>query len=200
MKHQAESSGEFRRVSSHEKGYSVAAVDSFFTRLADDYELMLSGAEVGADVHTSRTVREAVFEPEKGGYAPDDVDAALDKVEDRFCELERHLYVQRYGQATWDQAVQELEDLLRGRLERPAGQRFRRPSKRLTKGYFVKEVDALCERLLAHLEGADVLAPADVRAAAFSPATGDLSYEETQVDAFLDRAIEYLNDTAASSI
>lgn len=37
MKHQGESSGEFRRVGSQEKGYSVVAVDSFFTRLADDY-------------------------------------------------------------------------------------------------------------------------------------------------------------------
>lgn len=195
MKHQAESSDEFRRVGSREEGYSVAAVDSFFTRLADDYELMLSGVELGADVHTSRTVREAVFEPEKGGYSPNDVDAALDKVEDRFCEMERHLYVQRYGQGAWDQAVQELRELLLGRLERPAGQRFRRPAKKLTKGYFTKEVDALCDRLLAHLEGADVLAPADIRAVAFSPAVGDLCYEETQVDAFLDRAIEYLNDT-----
>lgn len=196
MKHQAESSGEFRRAGAQEKGYSVAAVDSFFTRLADDYELILSGADLGKDVHTSRTVREAVFESEKGGYAPDDVDAALDKVEDRFCELERHLYVQRYGQVAWDQAVEELRELLLGRLERPAGQRFRRPAKRLTKGYFTKEVDALCERLLSHLKGADVLTPADIRAAAFSPATGDICYEETQVDAFLDRAIEYLKDTA----
>ncbi|MDO4821824.1 MAG: DivIVA domain-containing protein [Rothia sp. (in: high G+C Gram-positive bacteria)] len=196
MKHQAESSGEFRRAGAREKGYSVSAVDSFFTRLADDYELILSGAELGKDVHTSRTVRGAVFESEKGGYAPDDVDAALDKVEDRFCELERHLYVQRYGQLAWDQAVEELRELLLGRLERPAGQRFRRPAKRLTKGYFTKEVDTLCERLLSHLKGADALTPADIRAAAFSPATGNLSYEETQVDAFLDRAIEYLKDTA----
>ena len=50
-------------------------------------KLMLSGAELGQDIHTSRTVREATFEGENGGYAPQDVDAALDKVEDRFCEL-----------------------------------------------------------------------------------------------------------------
>ncbi|HJD51714.1 MAG TPA: DivIVA domain-containing protein [Candidatus Rothia avistercoris] len=195
MKHQAESSGEFRRVSSHEKGYSVAAVDSFFSRLADDYELMLSGAELGKDIHTSRTVREAIFEGESGGYDAQDVDAALDKVEDRFCELEKQLYLQRYGQRTWDQAVQELRELLLGRLERPAGERFRRPAKKLTKGYFTAEVDALCDRLFAHMEGTDVLTPADIRATAFSPATGDICYEETQVDAFLDRAIEYLKDT-----
>ncbi|MGV3016408.1 DivIVA domain-containing protein [Rothia sp. 88186D007BW] len=170
-------------------------MDSFFTRLADDYELLLTGGELGAGVHNSCTIRAAVFKSEKGGYAPDDVDAALDKVEDRFCELEHQLYVQRYGRQTWNQAVEELRELLMGRLRRPAGQRFRRPSRRLTKGYFSKEVDALCERLLAHFRGADVLTPADIRAAAFSPATGDLCYEETQVDAFLDRAIEYLGDT-----
>ncbi|WP_083093477.1 DivIVA domain-containing protein [Rothia nasimurium] len=195
MSQQAKSGGGFSRVDGKQSGYKVAAVDAFFTRLADDYELMITGAQLGPDVHTSRTVREASFPTELGGYLPQDVDRALDTVEDRFSELERSYFINRYGQHAWNEAVEELRTLLLGRLRRPPGERFRRPSKRLTKGYFVREVDELCERILGHLRGQHQLTPGEVRASAFSAATGNISYDETQVDAFLDRCIEYLNDT-----
>lgn len=146
-------------------------------------------------MNTSRTIREAVFEAELGGYSPTEVDKALDRVEDRFSELERRLYIQRYGQATWNDAITELRLLLLGRLNRPDGERFRRPSKRLTKGYFVKDVDALCHLMKDHIEGKRQLLPGDIRSVSLTAATGELSYEETQVDAFLDRCIEYLQDT-----
>lgn len=195
MKHQAESMGEFCRAGSKELGYKMASVDAFFARLADDYELMLGGAELGKEVHTSRTVREMIFPAELGGYSAADVDRALDAVEDRFASLERSLYIRTYGQQAWESSLGETKNLLRGRLEREAGSRFRRPSKKLTKGYFVKEVDSFCERMLAHLNGGVQLVAADVRACAFSPASGDLAYDETQVDAFMDRCIEYVIDT-----
>lgn len=189
------SNSAFTLVGPKENGYRTASVDAFFTRLADDYELMLTGAQLSKDVNTSRTIRGAVFEAEPGGYLPAEVDRALDRVEDRFSELERRLYIQKYGQTTWNDAIAELRLLLLGRLRRPDGERFRRPSKRLTKGYFVKDVDALCHQLMEHLKGQHQLLPDDIRAVSFTAATGELSYEETQVDAFLDRCIEYLQDT-----
>lgn len=203
MKHREERAGSpstsgssaFARVEPSEKGYSTSQVDTFFTRLADDYELMLTGSELGKKVNTSRSIRETVFKPESGGYLPGEVDRALDRVEDRFSELERRLYIQRYGQLAWNDAVEELRQLLCGRLSRPQGERFRRPSKHLAKGYFVKEVDAFCNRFIDHLQGRCQLLPGDVRSVSFTAATGQLSYEETQVDAFLDRCIEYLQDT-----
>lgn len=201
MKHRAQSpeaqkaSSVFKRVGPQENGYSTAQVDAFFTRLADDYELMLTGTELGKEVNTSRTIREVVFEPEMGGYVPGEVDRALDRVEDRFSELERRLYIQRYGNDVWNLAVDELRQLLLGRLRRPEGERFRRPAKHLIKGYFVKDVDTLCRRLLDHMDGKHQLLPDDIRSVSFTASTGKLSYEETQVDAFLDRCIEYLQDT-----
>lgn len=201
MKHRARnalsepSASVFTLVGPKDNGYRTASVDAFFARLADDYELILSGDELGQEVNTSRTIRQTVFEAEAGGYDPAEVDQALDRVEDRFAELERRLYIQRYGQKTWDEVIEELRQLLLGRLQRPDGERFRRPSQGLVKGYFVKDVDALCRRLMEHFEGRQELLPGDIRSASFTAATGQMSYEETQVDAFLDRCIEYLQDT-----
>lgn len=195
MKHQAQSNGEFRILPGDTAGYDTEEVNSFFTRLADDYELMLSGEPITRTVHTSRTIRQQDFTAQPGGYDPADVDRALDRVEDRFAEIERRNYIGTNGVDAWNDTVADLRALLLGRLDRPAGERFRRPAARLTKGYFVKDVDALCDRLAEHLCRGQQLTPADVRRAAFGASTGSMSYDETQVDAFMDRAIEYIQDT-----
>lgn len=186
---------EFSRLPANETGYDLEETKAFFIQLAEDYELVLSGQDITRPLQTSRTIRQKDFSPQPGGYNPVEVDQALDRVEDRFAEIERRAYISRHGLETWQTAVQELKELLQGRLQRPAQERFRRPVTKLTKGYFVKDVDALCERLIAHMEGGPQLMPADVRAAAFRAATGTMSYEETQVDAFMDRVIEYIQDT-----
>ncbi|MFC6257260.1 DivIVA domain-containing protein, partial [Kocuria oceani] len=53
-------------------------------------------------------------------------------------------------------------------------------------------VDVLCERLGARLTDSGPLDPAELRGAVFPPAHGERSYEEQQVDAFLDRAVQLL--------
>ncbi|THD30096.1 MAG: cell division protein DivIVA, partial [Rothia mucilaginosa] len=73
-------------------------------------------------------------------------------------------------------------------------ERFRRPSKRRHMGYFVGDVDAICDRVYAQLNSEEPLDPSVVRHAKFRPASGTVSYEESQVDAFLDRCIELLQD------
>ena len=195
MKHSAQSEGEFSRLPDQQLGYSPEEVLSFFNRLADDYQLILTNPSTGQQVSTSRTIREVSFRTEAGGYSPKEVDQALDRVEDRFSELERRLYIQDYGLAAWQEAVAELRQLLEGRLNRPAGQRFRRPSKRGVKGYRVQDVDAFCQLMSQHLSGEEKLHPDHLRALAFRSARRAASYEERQVDAFVDTCIEYLLDT-----
>ncbi|MDO4897868.1 MAG: cell division protein DivIVA [Rothia sp. (in: high G+C Gram-positive bacteria)] len=195
MAQQTASASKFRRATGKQPGYRVRQVNRFFTALADDYELLLSGNEYSPVAHTSRTIREAAFEPEAGGYLPEDVDRALDAVEDRFAEAERRLYIQRYGDAVWQEAVKELRTLLLGRLERPSGERFRRPGHRLTKGYLAKDVDQLCDRLQVAITQGSTVLPGELRRVVFRSAIGRGSYDETQVDAFMNRAIEYLTDT-----
>lgn len=186
--------GGFARAAETEPGYKRSEVDRLFTRLAEDYEKLSGAAELPEDLYTSRRIRQVVFREEPGGYQLDVVDRALEKIEERFAKLERSRYIEAYGLDNWERSLVETGELLAGRLERPAGERFRRPSKRRHMGYFVGDVDAICDRVYAQLNSEEPLDPSVVRHAKFRPASGTVSYEESQVDAFLDRCIELLQD------
>lgn len=186
--------GGFARAGETEPGYKRSEVDRLFTRLAEDYEKLSGAAELPEDLYTSRRIRQVIFREEPGGYKLDVVDRALEKIEERFAKLERSRYIEAYGLDNWERSLVETGELLAGRLERPAGERFRRPSKRRYMGYFVGDVDAVCDRVYAQLNSEEPLDPSVVRHAMFRPASGTVSYDETQVDAFLDRCIELLQD------
>lgn len=192
---QASTADDFSRVDAQESGYSVREVNDFFSALADDYEQLLTNHSTSQSAHTSRTIRDKVFTPEAGGYTPQVVDSALDRVEDRFAEMERRLYIERYGEQLWQDSLKELRTLLLGRLNRPDGERFRRPSHKRTKGYLTQDVDELCRLMLRAVEHGEPLLPQKIRSAAFRSAVGKNSYDETQVDAFMSRCLEYLQDT-----
>lgn len=176
-------------------GYSVEEVDAYTTSLMEDYQVLISGGDT-SQISTSRSIRAKMFNSEPGGYVLADVDAMMERVEDIYAETERDLYIDTYGEETWLKAVAELRDLLLGRISRPPGERFRRPSRRLTKGYYVKDVDAFCRRMMLHMQGKEKLTVDEIRRTVFTSATGAMSYEESQIDAFMDRCIEYLQDTA----
>lgn len=184
---------EFKVVDERETGYSIEAVDQFFTDLANDYEqLRLDGTHTG--ITTSRAIRQSTFQPQKGGYAVADVDVVLSRVEDRFAAIERRTFIAEHGREAWREHVEQSAELLMGRLRREDGERFRRPAHRLTKGYLVDDVDALCHRLLREFKESDSLSPDIIRNSVFRSATGAQCYEETQVDVFLDRCIELIHD------
>ena len=82
--------------------------------------------------------------------------------------------------------------VLRARLHREPGERFRRPSKKNVPSYNVADVDALCDRLIQYFEEDVPLSVDEVRRAVFGRAEGAEGYEENQVDAFLDRTIELM--------
>ncbi|QCU78541.1 DivIVA domain-containing protein [Citricoccus sp. SGAir0253] len=173
----------FDVVSRETYGYHRRQVDEFMRRARVAYE--------GAGGLRSADIRRITFDAVRGGYAADQVDEVLDRLEDALAQAEREARIRAEGEEAWRARVEGSVEILRGRLERPDGQRFRRPTRADATAYAPADVDALCHRLLARLERRDGLGVDDVRLAVFG-AAGPEGYEEAQVDAFLDAAIDVL--------
>lgn len=180
-------SSPFTRVDRRELGYDTRQVDGFLTRARRSYDTENpDGAMTGNDV------RAVSFDPVKGGYEPRVVDAALDRLEDVFARRERDHLIATQGEDAWLRRIGRSAAILRGRLHRPEGERFRRPTKRNSASYDVHDVDRLCNELLRYLEQDAPLSVDVVRRAVFGEAHGAEGYEESQVDAFLDRVVELM--------
>lgn len=178
----------FERVARTEYGYNAKQVDQFLQRARVSLETP------GAAAHPIRSndVRAVSFDPIKGGYSAAAVDAALDRLEDAFARRERDELIAERGEEAWLRQIGQLSGTLRGRLHRPDGERFRRPSRKKARSYNTKDVDRLCVDLIGYLEEDKPLSVDNVRRAMFRPAVGQDGYEETQVDAFLDRVVELM--------
>ncbi|WP_299165395.1 DivIVA domain-containing protein [uncultured Arthrobacter sp.] len=181
-------SSPFARVARREYGYNARQVDKFLTRARTFYN---SDGTDGEPV-TSSDVRTTAFDPARGGYEPRAVDAALDRLEDVFAQRERDTLIESNGEQAWLMRIGRTSAVLRGRLHRPPGERFRRPSRKNAISYDIDEVDALCDALLGYFENDMPLSVDVVRRAVFREAVGQDGYEETQVDAFLDRVVELM--------
>ena len=129
------------------------------------------------------------FDLVPAGYDPEQVDLALDRLEESHTRRRRHEALAAGGPEAWRAHVAELEDSLRPRLERPARQRFVRPQ---TTGYSAGPVDSFLERVADALDGSEDLTADEVRAVTFPPAQGRGAYAEGVVDAYLDRVVEVL--------
>lgn len=178
----------FERVPRNEYGYNAKQVDQFLQRA----RVSLESPEAAAHPIKSFDVRAVSFDPVKGGYSATTVDAALDRLEDAFARRERDELIAEQGEEAWLRQIGQLSATLRGRLHRPDGERFRRPAGKKTRSYNTKDVDRLCVDLIGYLEEDKPLSVDNVRRAVFRPAVGQAGYEETQVDAFLDRVIELM--------
>jgi DivIVA domain-containing protein len=178
----------FERVQRNEYGYNAKQVDQFLQRA----RVSLETPTAAVHVITSADVRAVAFDPVKGGYAAAVVDAALDRLEDAFARRERDELVAAKGEDAWLREIGSLSGILRGRLHRPDGERFRRPSGSRGRSYNTVDVDNLCHDLIGYLEEDRPLSVDNVRRAVFRPAVGKDGYEENQVDAFLDRVVELM--------
>ncbi len=178
----------FERVQRGEYGYNAKQVDQFLQRA----RVSLENPEAAAEPISSADVRAVSFDPVKGGYSAAVVDAALDRLEDAFARRERDELIAASGEEAWLREIGNLSGILRGRLHRPDGDRFRRPAKKKVRSYNTADVDRLCRELIAYLEQDKPLSVDSVRRAAFRPAVGPDGYEEAQVDAFLDRVVELM--------
>ena len=76
------------------------------------------------------------------------------------------------GEEAWLREIGRLAGMLRGRLHRPDGQRFRRPAKPKARSYNTADVDKLCHELIGYLEEDAPLSVDNVRRAVFRPAVG----------------------------
>lgn len=178
----------FDRVQRNQYGYNAKQVDQFLERARVAFE-----TPQAADRRIkSVDVRAVSFDPVKGGYAAAGVDAVLDRLEDALALRERDELVAERGEEAWLRGIGRLATVLRGRLHRPDGQRFRRPSKAKARSYNTTDVDDLCHDLIGYLEEDRPLSVDNVRRAVFRPAIGADGYEESQVDAFLERVVELM--------
>lgn len=178
----------FERVQRSEYGYNAKQVDQFLQRA----RVSLESPHDAEQPINSSDVRAVSFDPVKGGYSAAVVDAALDRLEDAFARRERDELIAASGEEAWLREIGKLSGILRGRLHRPDGERFRRPAKNKARSYNTADVDRLCHELVAYLEHDKPLSVDSVRRAVFRPETGRNGYEEAQVDAFLDRVIELM--------
>ncbi len=177
----------FPRAERRDYGYDVKQVDAFMAKARRSYNNPDAGAPV-----TSKEVRAVAFDPAKGGYEPRAIDAALDRIEDAFAERERDALIAKHGEEQWLQGISKLSTVLRARMHRRRGERFRRPTSRNAISYDIEDVDRLCEELLSYFEKDKPLSVDVVRRAVFRPAKGRNGYDEAQVDAFLDRVVELM--------
>jgi DivIVA domain-containing protein len=163
------------------RGYNPKQVDALFDLAKRQYEnpnLVLVRA---SDL---RGLRLGLV---RGGYATNQVDAALDNLEDHFIKTEVAAFRERFGGQELTKRYSELRDALIPRLKREKAQRFTKVSV-FSRGYDKKKVDALCDQLLGHFESSSKLKVGELRRVQFSSTR--LGYSMPQVDSFIDRAIE----------
>lgn len=178
----------FPRVARRRYGYNIREVDRFLSRARRHYTF----DDPEGEVITSTMVRSTAFAPARGGYEPQAVDAALDRLEDVFARRERDDLIESKGQDAWLRQIGRRAAVLKRRLNRDPGERFRCPEGKKAAGYNTADVDALCEEVLGYFENALPLSVDVVRRAVFRETTGAAGYEEAQVDAFLESVVELM--------
>jgi DivIVA domain-containing protein len=164
-------------------GYAPAQVDEFLNRARAQFNHPVNSGV------TAHDVRNAEFDLVHGGYIPEIVDGAMDKLEDSFASREITRQKIEKGSYALDDRLFRVVDLIRGRLARPKGKRFSNTGL-LLRGYSRKQVDALCEHITRHFDSQAAITVDEVRRVVFNAKRG--GYVEAQVDAFIDRVIEAL--------
>jgi DivIVA domain-containing protein len=176
-------SSTFPKVTGSKRGYDVKQVEDFLLEARESYSSKGDGT-VGAE-----TIRRQAFSMVKGGYLPEEVDAALERLEDAFATRERERVLRETGDDTWFSEARATAEALVTRLERPQGHRFDRVSF-LTVGYHPRDVDRLVTRLRGYFSEGKALSIEEVRTSVFRPKRG--GYREAQVDLVLDAVVDVM--------
>lgn len=177
----------FPTVSGWKNGYEPGQVDEFFTRARDAFERERP-VDGDLDAHAVRSVG---FDLVRRGYHVAVVDAALDRLEDAFAARNRERIIAEEGEEAWFSHLGKAAASLRGRLDRPDGERFDYAD-RSVPGYEPADVDALCTKLAGYFADGVPMSVDEARRAVFRTRKGPNGYVESQVDAFLDRVVEIM--------
>lgn len=175
------------RVGRREKGYDVEAVDAFLAAAKSAFE---GGPDADAEgILRADAVREASFPLVRGGYRISPVDAALTRIEDVFAQRHREEEIARIGAAAWVERARDDAQVILDRLSRDRRTRFRRVGWPRF-GYRVDEVDLVADKLRAYFASGAPVTVDQVRSVAFRMQRR--GYDEAQVDAVLDAAVDVM--------
>lgn len=174
----------FERAGRFSQGYSTVEVDEFLSRARAAYEGSDNGFKPSEIITAS-------FTTERGGYDMRVVDEALDRLSDAFALQYRDNAIARDGEEAWVEVLTQRATVLRERLERPEGQRFR-PGGEGERSYDRADVDALCDQVLAYFTQGHAMSVDDVRRAAFGRAKGAAGYDESVVDVYFDHVADIM--------
>lgn len=174
----------FPRSAPKSSGYVPEQVDAFIAKAREQF------SNQHASILESSDLRAIEFDFVQGGYSIGAVDSAIDKLEDTFASREIARQRAKAGDGAVADHLARVQEIVTGRLVRPAKKRFGSTSF-LLRGYSKKQVDALCAQLISHFEGGQPIGIEQVRRVIFKATRG--GYVESQVDAFIDRVIEALH-------
>jgi len=179
---------EFPRVSGRVLGYEPSEVDEFIERARQAY------SDPNTTLVDAARLRSQGFRLVREGYSVSAVDGAIDRLEDVFVEREFSARVASFGESNMASEIIRLQNLVHGRTSRARRRRFKRVTWPL-RGYNVRAVDRLCQRIDDHISNSRPLEVSEVRKAIFVQARR--GYNESQVDAFIDRVLELLESERA---
>ncbi|TDW31245.1 DivIVA domain-containing protein [Cryobacterium psychrophilum] len=174
----------FPRSAKKTLGYSLEQVEAFLASARQAYD-----ANDGDIPLTAETIRHTAFSMQKGGYSPEHVDAALERLEDAFAARERERATGTDNEEARGQEARAISNALQSRLSRPPGRRFAHTSL-LSVGYKRSDVDRFTNKVVKYLRDGRPLTIDEVRTAVFRPERG--GYREAQVDIVLDGVVDVM--------
>ncbi len=185
------------RAGKHHWGYNVDQVDEFLQHAHDLYEEDDPGL-------TQEDIQLTSFDLEKNGYVIGQVDATLIRLEKAVVDKHTNYEIAHRGRAAWDVDTSALVGTLEERAEAPDGERFKRGLPRHP-SYDVKQVDLLVRqawtritsllgipsRISSERDSQNINA-SQVSNVIFTQRKAKHGYDESSVDAYLNRVIQVL--------
>lgn len=180
-------SNNFPTVGAKELGYEPGQVDAVINQARVQF------SEPTSNIIDAKQLRTAQFALVSGGYEIEAVDAALDRLDDAFALREKQRLASSMESVAAFDEIDKIRKLIKGRIRRPHGKKLARTGL-FAKGYSVKQVDQFLNRIGLRLSGKSELSIAELRNVTFKPKWG--GYVENQVDALIDKTVEYLQLSA----